>query len=71
MTAAAAFADLEGLLDLVDGNTADMCATLLSTLTDLYLQRPIHTPEDGPRSPRGLHPTRRLPYPSSSGWRAM
>jgi hypothetical protein len=46
MTAAAAFADLEGLLDLVDGNAADMCASLLRTLTDLYLQRPIHTPED-------------------------
>ncbi len=46
MTAAAAFADLEGLLDLVDGNAADMCARLLRTLTDLYLQRPIHTPED-------------------------
>lgn len=46
MTAAAAFADLECLLDLVDGNAADMCARLLRTLTDLYLQRPIHTPED-------------------------
>jgi hypothetical protein len=46
MTAAAAFADLEGLLDLVDGNAADMCARLLRTLTDLYLQRPTHTPED-------------------------
>src|SRR4029450_3338094 len=44
--AAAAFADVEGLLDLVDGNAADMCASLLRTLTDLYLQRPIHTPED-------------------------
>src|SRR2546429_1299412 len=46
MAAAAAFADLEGLLDLVDGNAADMCARLLRVLTDLYLQRPIHTPED-------------------------
>jgi hypothetical protein len=46
MTAAAAFADLEGPLDLVDGNAADMCARLLRTLTDLYLQRPTHTPED-------------------------
>ncbi len=90
MTAAAAFADLEGLLDLVDGNAADMCASLLRTLTDLYLQRPIHTPEDEhyytelalrlidaaalserARSLRGLHPTRRLPCPSSSDWRAM
>jgi len=46
MTAAAAFAGLEGLLDLVDGNATNMCASLLRTLTDLYLQRPIHTPED-------------------------
>jgi hypothetical protein len=46
MTAAATFADLEGPLDLVDGNAADMCARLLRTLTDLYLQRPTHTPED-------------------------
>jgi hypothetical protein len=46
MTAAAAFAGLEGLLDLVDGNATDICASLLRTLTDLYLQRPIHTPED-------------------------
>jgi hypothetical protein len=46
MTPAATFADLEGLLDLVDGNAADMCARLLRTLTDLYLQRPTHTPED-------------------------
>src|SRR5262245_50907583 len=46
MTAAAAFADLEGLRDLVDGNAADMGGRLLRTLTDLYLQRPTHTPED-------------------------
>src|SRR5919198_6249644 len=46
MTAATAFADLEGLLDLVDGNAADICARLLRTLTDLYVQRPTHTPED-------------------------
>jgi hypothetical protein len=46
MTASAAFADLEGLLDLAHGNGADMCASLLRALTDLYLQRPVHTPED-------------------------
>jgi hypothetical protein len=46
MTASAAFADLEGLLDLAHGNGAAMCASLLRALTDLYLQRPIHTPED-------------------------
>jgi hypothetical protein len=46
MTAAAAFAGLEGLPDLVDGNATDMGASLLRILTDLYLQRPIHTPED-------------------------
>jgi hypothetical protein len=42
----AAFAGLEDLLDLAHGNGTDMCATLLRVLTDLYLQRPIHTPED-------------------------
>jgi hypothetical protein len=46
MKALAAFAGLEGLFDLADGNGVDMCATLLRVLTDLYLQRPIHTPED-------------------------
>jgi len=46
MKALAAFAGLEGLLDLADGNGIDMCATLLRVLTDLYLQRPNHTPED-------------------------
>ena len=47
MKALAAFAGLEGLFDLAaDGNGIDMYATLLRVLTDLYLQRPIHTPED-------------------------
>jgi hypothetical protein len=46
MKALAAFAGLEGLFDLADGNGIDMCATLLRVLTDLYLQRPIHTDED-------------------------
>src|SRR5438128_12182503 len=46
MKALAAFAGLEGLFDLAEGNGVDMCATLLRVLTDLYLQRPIHTPED-------------------------
>src|SRR6266852_3091343 len=47
MKALAAFAGLEGLFDLAaDGNGVDMYATLLRVLTDLYLQRPIHTPED-------------------------
>jgi len=42
-----ALAALEGLFDLAaDGNGIDMYATLLRVLTDLYLQRPIHTPED-------------------------
>jgi hypothetical protein len=46
MKALAAFAGLEGLFDLAEGNGVGMCATLLRVLTDLYLQRPIHTPED-------------------------
>jgi hypothetical protein len=47
MKALAEFAGLEGLFDLAaDGNGVDMYATLLRVLTDLYLQRPIHTPED-------------------------
>jgi hypothetical protein len=47
MKALAAFAGLEGLFDLAaGGNGIDMYATLLRVLTDLYLQRPIHTPED-------------------------
>lgn len=43
MTVATAFS---GLLDLVAGNATDTCASLLRTLTDLYLQRAAHTPED-------------------------
>jgi hypothetical protein len=47
MKALAAFAGLEGLFDLAaGGNGIDMYATLLRVLTDLYVQRPIHTPED-------------------------
>jgi hypothetical protein len=46
MTAPTALAGRKGLLDLADGNGIDMCASLLRTLTDLYLQRPLHTPED-------------------------
>jgi hypothetical protein len=46
MTVSAAFVGLEGLLDLAPGKRVDMCASLLRALTDLYLQRPIHTPED-------------------------
>src|SRR5262245_21328232 len=46
MKALAAFAGLEGLFDRAEGNGVDMCSTLLRVLTDRYLQRPIHTPED-------------------------
>ena len=42
----AAFAGLEDLLDLGHGDGIDMRPTLLRVLTDLYLQRPTHTPED-------------------------
>jgi hypothetical protein len=42
----AAFADLEDVLDLGDGNGIDMRPILLRVLTDLYLQRATHTPED-------------------------
>ena len=42
----AAFDDLENLLDPGLGNGIDMRPTLLRVLTDLYLQRPSHTPED-------------------------
>jgi hypothetical protein len=41
-----AAAGLEDLLDLVHGGGIDMRPTLLRVLTDLYLQRPTHTPED-------------------------
>jgi hypothetical protein len=42
----AAFAGLEDLLDLGHGGGIDMRPTLLRVLTDLYLQRPTHTPDD-------------------------
>src|SRR5262245_58488038 len=42
----AAFAGLEDLLDPGQGNGIDMRPTLLRVLTDLYLQRPMHTPDD-------------------------
>ena len=42
----AAFAGLEDLVDLGQGGGIDMRPTLLRVLTDLYLQRPTHTPED-------------------------
>jgi hypothetical protein len=41
-----AFSGLEGLVDPGSGNQIDMCPTLLRVLTDLYLQRPAHPPED-------------------------
>lgn len=37
---------LEDMLDLGHGDGVDMRPTLLRVLTDLYLQRPTHTPED-------------------------
>jgi hypothetical protein len=42
----AAFAGLEDLLDLGHGDGIDMRPTLLRVLTDLYLQKPTHTPDD-------------------------
>jgi hypothetical protein len=42
----ATFAGLEDLLDLGHGDGIDMRPTLLRVLTDLYLQRRTHTPED-------------------------
>src|SRR5262245_56650148 len=41
-----AFAGLEDLLDPGQGDGIDMRPTLLRVLTDLYLQRPVHTPDD-------------------------
>jgi Uncharacterised protein conserved in bacteria (DUF2336) len=41
-----AFPGLEDLVDLGSGSQIDMRPTLLRVLTDLYLQRPAHTPED-------------------------
>src|ERR1700682_3738944 len=40
------FAGLEGLVDLNRQDGIDMRPTLLRVLTDLYLQRRTHTPED-------------------------
>jgi hypothetical protein len=42
----AAFAGFEDFCDLGHGDGVDMRPTLLRVLTDLYLQRPTHTPED-------------------------
>src|SRR6267142_1507993 len=42
----AAFAGLEDLLDLGHGGGIDMRPTLLRVLTDLYLQKPTHPPDD-------------------------
>jgi hypothetical protein len=44
--AASAFPGLEDLVDFGHGNEIDMRPTLLRVLTDLYLQRPSHSPED-------------------------
>ena len=41
-----AFPGLEDLVDVGSGSQIDMRPTLLRVLTDLYLQRPAHTPED-------------------------
>ena len=41
-----AFAGIEDLVDLGQGSEIDMRPTLLRVLTDLYVQRPAHTPED-------------------------
>jgi uncharacterized protein (DUF2336 family) len=46
MESPSAFPGLEGLVDLGSGSQIDMRPTLLRVLTDLYLQRPAHTPED-------------------------
>src|SRR5260370_27714903 len=46
MESPSAFPGLEGLVDLGSGSQIDMRPTLLRVLTDLYLQRPTHTPED-------------------------
>ena len=42
----AAFAGPEDRSTLTGANDVDMPAMLLRMLTDLYLQRPAHTPED-------------------------
>jgi len=41
-----AFAGLDDLVDLAHRDGIDMRPTLLRVLTDLYLQRPTHTPDD-------------------------
>jgi hypothetical protein len=41
-----AFSGLEDLVDICSGNQIDMRPTLLRVLTDLYLQRTAHRPED-------------------------
>jgi len=40
------FSGIEDIVDLGPGDGLDMRPTLLRVLTDLYLQRPAHTPED-------------------------
>jgi hypothetical protein len=42
----AALSGLEDLFDFGHGNGIDMRPTLLRVLTDLYLQRPTHSPDD-------------------------
>src|SRR5262249_45768325 len=42
----APFSGLEDIVDLGPADGLDMRPTLLRVLTDLYLQRPAHTPED-------------------------
>ena len=46
MEPSSAFPGLEDLVDLGQHGEIDMRPTLLRVLTDLYLQRPVHTPED-------------------------
>src|SRR5262245_40363884 len=46
MKALAAFAGLEGLFDLAEGNGVDVCTTLVLVVTDRYRRRRIRTPED-------------------------
>src|SRR5436309_15056997 len=47
MQSPAAFAGIEDLLDPAQQLGIDMRPTLLRVLTDLYLQRPTHSAEDG------------------------
>jgi hypothetical protein len=46
MDPTSAFPGLEDLVDVGRDTEIDMRPTLLRVLTDLYLQRPVHTPED-------------------------